>query len=345
MVTTTQTKEIMARTEVLGDRFEIALREFVDAASKSPVENLHDAMAYALGVDVDDEGIRGKRIRPVLCLLTADALGASVDAAIPFALSIELMHNFCLVHDDIEDGDRMRRGRDAVWVRYGLPHAINIGDFLLVQSEKVLADTDAEWSDAIRLRLIRLLSQTLERTHIGQALDMNARAKSDLTVEQYMEIVREKTGHYLAAPIQGGSIVGGADAATIDAIAEMAGFLGPMFQIRDDIIDLTDGKGREIVGSDVCEGKRSYLVAHTASICSDDDRMRLFEVLDRPRPETSPEDIAWVIGLFERHAAIEEGQDRCRQLFAQSQEALAKLPEPLAAVLGPYFQFLAERKR
>jgi geranylgeranyl pyrophosphate synthase len=352
-----QNTDSPARVEELGAHFESLLRRYVETASTDPVPNLHDAMAYALGTDVADPLQRGKRIRPVLCLLSAEALDAPLERAEPFALAIELMHNFCLVHDDIEDGDTMRRGREAVWVKYGLAHGINVGDFLLVHTQKVLAESaQPGLSDATRIRLMQLLSHTLERTHIGQSLDISARADRDLTVERYMELVREKTGFYLAAPIQGGAIAAGAGEDVIATIGEMAALLGPLFQIADDIIDLTHGKGREAIGSDIREGKRSFLVAHTAVACTAEagtetgeasaaDRETLFDILDRSREETSEADIDWVTALFEKHGAVEAGRDRCRRLYAQSQARLEKLPEPLARALGPVFESLTERIR
>lgn len=350
----------LERVDALGAHFEAVLRDYLRRCSTEPVANLHDAMAYALGADAggpaeqaatteDDAGAgtaaRGKRIRPVLCLLSAEALGASLAAAEPFALAIELMHNFCLVHDDIEDGDRTRRGRPAVWAHYGLAHGINVGDFLLVQSQRVLAEEGDVLSEAQRFRLMRLLAFTLERTHIGQALDISARAERTFTEEAYLRLVREKTGYYMAAPIQGGAIVGGADEATLATIGEMAGFLGPMFQIMDDIIDLTDGKGRESTGSDIREGKRSFLVAHAAARCTAQERERLFDALDKPREATTGDDVEAVRELFDKYGAIEAGRERCRELYRSSLVQLERLPRPLAAALGPVFESLASRSR
>lgn len=389
MVTQPESTAALARVDALAAHFETALARYLASVSSDPVPNLHDAMAYALATDVADPLQRGKRIRPVLCLLSAEALGAPLMRAEPFALAIEFMHNFCLVHDDIEDGDTMRRGRDAVWVKYGLAHAINVGDFLLVQAQKALAEAAPPGlTDAVRVRLMQLFSHTLERTHIGQALDIGAREDRELTVDRYMEIVREKTGYYLASPIQGGAIVAGAGEDVIATIGEMAALLGPLFQIADDIIDLTHGKGREAIGSDIREGKRSFLVAHTAAALTEiaadrdqarkmiweggalelkpgppadaaepvdvsdlirnsalADRERLFDILDRPRTETSKADVDWVADLFAKHGAVEAGRDRCRRLYAQSQMRLEKLPEPLALALGPVFESLTERIR
>lgn len=346
MVNSSDVGAALARVEALGTHFEALLRRHVEAVSAEPTPHLHDAMAFALGIDVADPLLRGKRIRPVLCLLTAETLGAPLVRAEPFALAIELMHNFCLVHDDIEDGDTMRRGREAVWVKYGLAHGINVGDFLLVHAQKVLAESEPPGlSEGARLRLLQLLAHTLERTHIGQALDIGARASRSLTVEDYMRLVREKTGFYLAAPIQGGAIAAGAGEEVVAVIGEMAALLGPLFQIADDIIDLTHGKGREAVGSDIREGKRSFLVAHTAAACAAAERERLFDVLDRPRTETTSTDIEWVASLFDRHDAVGAGRECCRRLYAESQSRLGRLPLPLAEALGPVFESLTKRIR
>lgn len=334
------------RETELAAQFEEALRGFVEGVASPPVPNLTDAMAYALATDISDPALRGKRIRPVLCLLTAEALGADAEIAQPFALAIELMHNFCLVHDDIEDGDVMRRGRASVWKRYGIPHAINVGDFLLVQSQRALLDwgTPRLTSD-VRFRLLALLGRALDRTHVGQAMDINARATHSITADQYLEIVREKTGHYLAAPIQGGAMVAGAGSEVLEKIGQMADFLGPMFQIMDDIIDLTEGKGRESTGSDIREGKRSFLVAYAAARCSSAERDQLFAILDRPRDETSPSDISSVMDLFERCGSIDAGRAICRDLFQKSQPILASLPPRLAQTLETVFEALSNRRR
>lgn len=336
--------DLKARMDQLAAEFEAELRAFVAHQGAEGVANLHDAMAYALGSDIEDAAQRGKRIRPILCLLTAEALGADRALAMPFALSIELMHNFALVHDDMEDGDIMRRGRPSAWVKFGVPHAINIGDYLLVQTTRALTDWGPpELAPETRFRLLKLIGMALDHTHIGQALDMNARGTALFDEEAYLRIVREKTGYYLAAPIQGGAIVAGADEATLGAIGEMAQFLGPLFQVIDDIIDLTHGKGRETIGSDIREGKRSYLVARAMQAATAAERARLVEILDRPREATTSEDVTEAIALFEKYGAIDAGRDYCRRLHEQSRQVLARLPEPLAAVLGPLFEMLVQR--
>jgi len=313
---------------------------------RCPTGNLHDAALYALGLDLADPKMHGKRVRPILCIQTCELLGGDARAAIPFAMAIELMHNFCLVHDDIEDGDTFRRDRPSVWVKYGLPHAINVGDYLLTKVFVALTCARRFGLDDDRaFRLTALIAETLDETHIGQALDMNARRGRDFSVQDYLRIVESKTGRYLAAPILGGAIVADAPDSLLRRIENFGKFLGPLFQIIDDIIDLTDGKGRETVGSDIREGKRSYLVAFTAAKCTQKEKARLFDILDKPRARTTRKDVEEIAALYEKYGAIAAGRDYCRKLLNRGRRALQHAPEPLRNYLLETFEGLIERKR
>ena len=196
-----------------------------------------------------------------------------------------------------------------------------------------------------QIDLLDVLAEALEYTHVGQAQDMNARGARDITIERYLEIVRNKTGVYLAAPLLGGAIVAGAKAATLRAIRQMGRYAGPVFQIVDDTIDLTDGKGRERAGSDIREGKRSFLVAYTAERATPAERDELFRILDLPREETSDEALDWARRLFATYGAVEAGRSLCRELMPQAREALAPAPAALRDALVGIFEGLLDRRR
>lgn len=335
--------QLAANVEAKCALVESALEAF--ARRDAPVANLDDGMAYALGLDLPDRHARGKRIRPALCLLTCEALGGEVQQALPFALAIELMHNFFLVHDDIEDGDEFRRGRPSVWKRYGLAHGINIGDYLLTKVFAAFLTSRAQLTPDLRTALLQLTVETLEHTHAGQALDMNARARNHVTMAEYLEIVANKTGYYLAAPMVGGALVAGAESQVVEAVRAFGRQVGPVFQIVDDVIDLTEGKGRESVGSDIREGKRSFLVAYTEARASEAERRRMFEVLDLPREATGNAEVQEVAALFARYGAVEAARASCREMMDQARTALAPAPERLRQVLVEVFEDLLERKR
>jgi geranylgeranyl pyrophosphate synthase len=309
------------------------------------VENLHEALLYSLGLDIEDRIKRGKRVRPVLCLQACEALRGDAERAMPFACAIELVHNFCLIHDDIEDGDQMRRDRPSVWSRYGVPHAINIGDYMLTKVFVMLTQNGAIADPELNLRHLQLITDTLDHTHIGQALDMNARDNVNFSMADYLRIAEEKTGYYLAAPIIGGAMAANADEATIEALRQFGQHIGPLFQIIDDLIDLTEGKGRGETGSDIGEGKRSYLVAFAAENASLAEKKRMFEILDLPREETTPEHIAEIAELFERHGALQSARDFAERLYTDAMQSIAGIPAPLKDLLETTFAHLAKRTR
>lgn len=319
---------------------EETLRKII-TPQKGAIANLDDGMAYALGLD-DEEANAGKRIRPLLCLLVCRELSGDARPALPFAAGIELMHNFCLVHDDIEDGDEMRRGRPAVWKKYGLAHAINIGDYLFTKVfEALLLDSYSTPPDRL-VRLFELMRSTLDHTHRGQALDMNAR-EGRISVDDYMNLVTEKTGHYLAAPMVAGAISAGADADVTAALGTFGLMIGPMFQIRDDVIDLTHGKGRGTIGNDVREGKRSFLVAHALQHATPEKQDRLVAILDLPRADTTEADVEEVLRIFDSCGAMQAADAKCEELKDKAIAALKVLPENLETRLLEVTEYLTAR--
>jgi len=324
---------------------EAALRQWA-LPEAEPIANLDDGVRYALGLDVGSDLLRGKRLRPALAVLTCEALGGQRSHVLPFAVAIELVHNYFLVHDDIEDGDVMRHARPTVWQKFGLPHGINIGDYLHGRATAViLRSLDCGVSLADVLRLLNLLAETLDHTHRGQALDMNARSRADLTIEQYLAIVAEKTGHYLAAPMIGGAIVAGASESLLDEIRTYGSAVGPMYQIADDLIDLTEGKGRGERGADIREGKRSFMVVFALSRLDAATQKDLLEILDRPRQATSPRDVARAIELLEECEAIEQARAAIRDFSRRARESAARMPERLGRLLTGATDSLESRTR
>jgi geranylgeranyl pyrophosphate synthase len=330
-------ESFFTEAQVLVDE---ALRQVI-SPKKETIPNLDDGTAYALGMDPEG-GNSGKRIRPLLCLLVCRELSGDAHAGLPFAAAIELMHNFCLVHDDIEDGDEVRRGRPAVWKQYGLAHAINIGDYLFTKVfEALLLDSYGSPPDRI-VRLFELMRSTLDHTHRGQALDMNAR-DGRITVDDYMHLVTEKTGHYLAAPMIAGAICADAQADVTTALGTFGLAIGPMFQIRDDVIDLTHGKGRNSIGNDIKEGKRSFLVAHAFQYASEPDQDALIALLDKPRNDTDESDVQRALAIFETCGAMSAADARCEDLRQKAIGALDTLPQNLREHLLEVTEYLIAR--
>lgn len=285
------------------------------------------------GVDYVSEGVwyqfasGGKRLRPALCLLTCEHLGGDPNRAMPFALAAEILHNVFLIHDDIEDGDTMRRDQPTLWVHLDLPNAINIGDYLTSTAYRLLLNSDLD--PATILRLVDIYSLTFQKTVEGQALDINLRGCDTFDVQQYYRIVQLKTAYYLTFNLVGGAIVAGRDGAVIDQLWNLGRFLGPAFQIRDDIIDLTNGKGRGgEIGCDIREGKPSILFAFALERLSATapERQQLLDIIRKPREQTTTSEIDTVIQLYQDLGALNFAGEECNRLVDQAHTLVDRLP-------------------
>jgi len=218
---------------------------------------------YPLGLCEADgrpgPGIRGKLLRPTLTCFACDALGGVVEAAVPLAVAIELVHVFSLVHDDIQDGDELRRGRPAAWVALGLSQAINAGDALLA-----LALRSACRADLSAREVVLAQSALIEATRAmieGQVLDLDLEAKL-VGTEAYLGMAHRKTGALLGCSLELGAIA----ALRPDLAGEhrkLGENLGVAFQVRDDWLGLWGDPGEtgKAVGADLARGKRSFPIA------------------------------------------------------------------------------------
>jgi geranylgeranyl diphosphate synthase type I len=207
----------------------------------------------------------GKRIRPVLVLLACEAAGASASHALPAAAAVELLHNFSLIHDDIEDDSPTRRHRPTVWALWGRPQAINAGDALFTLARSSLASLSTQGvADGLTLEAFRIFDETCLRLTEGQYLDMSFEARMDVTVGEYLSMIDGKTAALIAASLELGALIGGADAVSRTSLAEFGRHLGLAFQIQDDVLGIwgdeaLTGKSAE---SDILTRKKSLPVVY-----------------------------------------------------------------------------------
>ena len=286
----------------------------------------------------------GKRIRPAICLITCKELGGNPDEALHFALAIEILHNMFLLHDDIEDEDTMRRDQPTVWVKYGVANAINAGDYLLARAYHCILISPIP-SDR-KLKLLEIFTLTYEKTVEGQALDINARGETDYTVEKYLELVRLKTGYYLACGMVGGAVVASGNniEGTIDKIWALGKLMGPAFQIKDDLIDLTVGKGRGgVIGSDIKEGKASFLYAYTSELANDNDKTALIEIMMKQREDTTDDNVQYVLDIYNRYGAIDHAQKYANDLIKQTYDIIDEIPTTNKTVFKDIANFMSQR--
>ncbi len=237
--------------------------------SEPRVAGHYGMMQYHLGW-VDSafrpvEVAAGKRIRPLLCVLACAAARGDPATALPAAAGLELLHNFSLIHDDIEDGSATRRHRPTLWRLYGMPQACNAGDGMLSLAHLAfhrLADCGV--AAPVVLTALKIFDETCLALTEGQYLDMAFEARTDVTVEEYFGMVAGKTGALLAAAPQIGALIAGAPADVVAAYRAYGAALGRAFQFQDDVLGIWGDEavtGKPAAG-DILSKKKSLPVAY-----------------------------------------------------------------------------------
>ncbi|MGL4651851.1 MAG: polyprenyl synthetase family protein, partial [Caldilineaceae bacterium] len=181
----------------------------------------------------------GKRLRPMLCLLACAEVGGEVARAIPAAAALELLHNFSLIHDDIEDGDEMRRHRATVWKIWGVPQAINAGDGMFALAFAAIQRlNDRGVAPETTLAALRIFTQTCVDLTEGQHLDIGFERRDLVEVEEYLRMIQGKTAALIAGSVAIGAAVGGAESEQDAALWRFGHNIGLAFQIQDDILGI-----------------------------------------------------------------------------------------------------------
>ncbi|MBX2801579.1 MAG: polyprenyl synthetase family protein [Myxococcales bacterium] len=251
----------------------------------------------------------GKRLRARLALAAAAALGIPRQSLVPWAAAVEVLHNATLAHDDIQDGDWLRRDEPTLWVRHGLGQAINAGDLMLMLPTIAVADLDVD--DATRWALAHALAVRSAATVRGQSQEMALLEDEALGWSTYIEAVDGKTGQLLALPVEGAALVAGRSVAQSRALADAFRTLGVLFQLRDDLLDLYADKGR-VPGGDLREGKVSALVV--AHLELHPNSTWLLELLRTPAAHTSDDAIEAAIASFVEGGAVQRVLERIEEL-------------------------------
>jgi geranylgeranyl diphosphate synthase type I len=243
---------------------ESELQQVVAELDEAPSEPFHAMLTYHMGWSGDGAGplARGKRIRPLLVLMTAAANGQDWHPALPAAACTELIHNFSLVHDDIQDASETRRGRPTVWKQWGIPQAINAGDGLFVLANLALARLEGSFPDQARWNVIRIVQHTCLELTRGQFLDMAFETRSPVSIEDYWRMITGKTAALLSACCEIGALLGGAQDARLARYRDFGHYLGLAFQVQDDFLGIwgsSDATGKSTI-SDLVTGKKSLPV-------------------------------------------------------------------------------------
>ena len=255
----------------------------------------HPEELYKASRHLVDAG--GKRLRPSMLLIASEAAGGDPAVLMPAAISIELVHNFTLIHDDIMDNASIRRGRPAVHTLWGESGAILAGDTLYSKAFQILGMTPVD--PRLILASMDKLSRTCTAICEGQWLDLEFESRTRVTEPEYLEMVEKKTGVLYGASASIGAILSGATSEIIEGLDEFGRLTGMGFQIQDDVLDLTAservlGKKR---GGDLIEGKKTLIIIHAL------DHGVELDVLGRKN--AGPEEIESAIFVLEKSGSID----------------------------------------
>jgi geranylgeranyl pyrophosphate synthase len=266
----------------------------------------------------------GKRLRSRLALAACQALGGRAEDAVDWAAAVELLHNATLIHDDIQDGDRTRRGKPALWARYGAAQAINTGDLLLMLPFRALRRYPPEAQAA----LVQILAEYAEGTARGQIRELSLSASPDKGWSDYFDAVSGKTGTLFALPVRGAAELAGLMPTEGAELASTFSSIGVLYQLQDDLLDLFDADGRRARGSDIYEGKLSAVVlTHLDLHPGESDDM--FQVLGQSRDETDASDVERLIARFIEGGAAAQLLSRIELLASEllASDPLNRTPE------------------
>ena len=228
--------------------------------------HLYEPISYTMALG-------GKRIRPVLVLMACEAVGGDIEKAIMPAVGHEMYHNFTLLHDDVMDKADIRRGKPTVHVKWDDNTAILSGDAMLTMATQLIARADA----AVMPQVMELFNRTAMEIYEGQQYDMDFESRGDVTVEEYIAMIRLKTSVLLGCACKMGALIGGADEATAQRFYEIGENLGLAFQLQDDMLDVwgdeaTFGKA---IGGDIMNNKKTFLLINACQRATDDNRIEL----------------------------------------------------------------------
>ena len=286
---------------------------------------------------------KGKRLRPMLCLLANDMFGGDENDALWPALALETFHNFTLIHDDIMDQAPLRRGMETVYQKWNSNIAILSGDAMLAMAFEFAMRTNNGIAAA------QLLGKVAREVCEGQQFDLNYETQGEVTIEQYLEMIRLKTAVLLATSLQMGATIAGADEESIQALYDFGINIGMSFQLQDDILDLYSdvevfGKRH---GGDIADNKKTYLYLKALELADENDRNRLQRYFTMRVDHDEEEKIAEVKKIYDRLHVKEEVE---RVMMDYDRKAFALLdsidvPEEKKKHLRTYAEMLSGRKK
>lgn len=261
----------------------------------------------------------GKRVRPLLCILSCNAVEGTCDQSIGTASAVELIHTFTLIHDDIMDNDEMRRGNPAVHRVYGPHTAILAGDLLFSKAFQLCDD-----------ETFKILSRASAEICEGQEMDISFEDRVDVSEEEYMKMVTKKTAVLLEAATEAGAVMGHGVDAEIENLAVYGKNMGIAFQIKDDLLGAVGDEERlgKPVGSDVIEGKKNILSIKALELLEGKEEKELLEIMKKE--ENTDEELQKTLDYFKSSGALKYCNEKMAEYYEISRDALMNIQQSQA---------------
>ena len=290
--------------------------KFSTEAFAGEPKSLYGPMGYMMSIP-------GKRIRPLLLLLSCDGFGGNIEEAVFAAHAMELFHNFTLVHDDIMDAATLRRGIVTVYKQYGLNTGILAGDALFIYAFKYLCGIKTDHLPSV----LDIFNRTAIEIMEGQQMDMDFEQRLDVTIPEYLKMIGYKTSVLLACSLQIGAILGGATVEDQGRIYDFGMKLGLSFQIKDDWLD-TFGESAKVgkkAGGDIIQNKKTYLLITLLNEVNDSDRKELLALLGEKDEQKK---VTKVKALMNKYNISDKTTEKVDELYKQALASLESVSIP-----------------
>lgn len=252
--------------EIMAPEIEQELQKQVARLDEPHTKLFHEMVTYHMGWTGEGAGqeATGKRIRPLMVLLATASCSADWKSALPAAAAVELVHNFSLVHDDVQDNSDKRRGRPTVWAKWGVPMAINVGDGIFVMANQAIMDLTKTHPASTVVQAATILHNICLDLTRGQFMDMSYEERADLKMDDYWPMIGGKTSALLSACTHIGALLGNADEISRENYRQFGYHLGLAFQVQDDVLGIWGDEAvtGKSAASDLVEGKNSLPVLY-----------------------------------------------------------------------------------
>lgn len=281
----------------------------------SDPKELYEPIVYTMNMG-------GKRMRPVLMLMACELFGGDYRKALDSAVGLEIFHNFTLVHDDIMDNAQLRRGHETVYKKWNTNIAILSGDTMFALAFDYMMRVE----DSLMRKAIQLFDKTAIEVCEGQQLDLNYETETDITIADYLNMTRLKTGVLIAASLKMGAIIAGASDEQADIIYDFGIQMGLVFQLVDDYLDVfsEDVKFGKAQGGDILANKKTFLYLKGYELATEADKKEL-ELLFGSNSIQPEEKISRVAGIWEKLGVPETTRETIQHYHRNAMECLDKL--------------------